>query len=238
MNHRLLVLRTVIGIIGNIVSAALFISPAPTVYRIIKNKSVEGFHPWPYHAALMNCLMWVFYAMPFVHRHSTLVMTINAAGIVLELFYLLVFLYFNNSRTRARMVGLFLIQLILLSGIVAGTLLGAHTLEKRTKIVGSLCVVFGIILYASPLSVMLTVIRSRSAKYLPGWLIASGFANGILWAAYACIRFDVFILVSNGVGTILSFLQILLKLFYGNGPRREDAIHNVDDQNEDGQNVV
>nr|GMC77758.1 Bidirectional sugar transporter SWEET6a [Ipomoea batatas] len=185
----------------------------------MKKKSVEGFHPWPYHAALMNCFMWVFYAMPFVHPHSILVMTINTLGIALELSYLAVFFCFSNAKTRGKMVFLLLIQLLALAGIVAATLMGAHTTQKRSTIVGSLSVVFGIILYASPLSIMRTVIKSKSAEFLPGWLIASGFTNGIIWAAYACIRFDIFVFVSNGVGALLSFIQIILKIIYRNGPK-------------------
>ncbi|XP_031099941.1 bidirectional sugar transporter SWEET7b-like [Ipomoea triloba] len=219
--RKALLFRTILGIIGNITSGALFISPAPTVYRIMKKKSVEGFHPWPYHAALMNCFMWVFYAMPFVHPHSILVMTINTLGIALELSYLAVFFYFSNAKTRGKMVLLLLIQLLALAGIVAATLMGAHTTQKRSTIVGSLSVVFGIILYASPLSIMRTVIKSKSAEFLPGWLIASGFTNGIIWAAYACIRFDIFVFVSNGVGALLSFIQIILKIIYRNGPKPE-----------------
>ncbi|XP_019183184.1 PREDICTED: bidirectional sugar transporter SWEET7b-like [Ipomoea nil] len=223
MDPKFLLIRTILGVIGNVTSGALFISPAPTVYRIIKNKSVEGFHPWPYHAALMNCFMWVFYAMPFVHPHSVLVMTINSLGIVLELSYLAVFFYYNNAKIRGKMAGLFVIQLIALAGIVAGTLMGAHTINKRTTIVGSLSVVFGIILYGSPLSIMRTVIKTKSAEYLPGWLIASGFANGIIWAAYACIRFDIFVFISNGVGAVLSLIQIILKIIYRNGPKPAEA---------------
>ncbi|XLT08671.1 hypothetical protein HN51_054464 [Arachis hypogaea] len=39
--------RTVIGIIGNVISFGLFFSPAPTFYQIIKKKSVEEFKPDP-----------------------------------------------------------------------------------------------------------------------------------------------------------------------------------------------
>nr|GMC75033.1 bidirectional sugar transporter SWEET6a-like [Ipomoea batatas] len=101
---------------------------------------------------------------------------------------------------QGKMVLLLLIQLLALAGIVAATLMGAHTTQKRSTIVGSLSVVFGIILYASPLSIMRTVMKSKSAEFLPGWLIASGFTNGIIWAAYACIRFDIFVFVRQQWG--------------------------------------
>ncbi|KAK9117101.1 hypothetical protein Sjap_016048 [Stephania japonica] len=78
MNHD--AIRNVIGIIGNVVSFCLFASPLPTFFTIVKKAAVEDFSPNPYLAALINCVMWVFYGLPFVHPHSILVVTIN--GIV------------------------------------------------------------------------------------------------------------------------------------------------------------
>jgi solute carrier family 50 (sugar transporter) len=47
-------------------------------------------------------------------------------------------------------------------GVVLGAVLGgAHTHDKRTQIIGILCVIFGTAMYASPLSVMV----SKSVVY-------------------------------------------------------------------------
>ncbi|KAJ4824723.1 Peptidyl-prolyl cis-trans isomerase, chloroplastic [Turnera subulata] len=75
--------RNIVGIIGNVISFGLFISPAPTFYRIIKRKDVEEFQPYPYVATVLNCLFWIFYGLPIVKPDSILVVTINGVAYAL-----------------------------------------------------------------------------------------------------------------------------------------------------------
>jgi solute carrier family 50 protein (sugar transporter) len=89
----------VAGIVGNVISAGLFLSPAPTFYQIIKRKiSVQDFRPDPYLATLFNCTLWVLYAL--VRPDITLVATINAIGILIEAVYVGVFLVLAPNRGR------------------------------------------------------------------------------------------------------------------------------------------
>nr|CAD1823902.1 unnamed protein product [Ananas comosus var. bracteatus] len=92
--------RNVVGIIGNVISFGLFLSPVPTFAKICKRRAVEEFSPIPYLATLLNCMLWVFYGIPVVHPHSILVVTINGVGFVLESFYILIFLAFSPNRLR------------------------------------------------------------------------------------------------------------------------------------------
>lgn len=41
--------------------------------------------------------------------------------------------------------------------VVLSVLLAAHTHEKRSMIVGILCVIFGSVMYASPLTIMVRI---------------------------------------------------------------------------------
>ncbi|CAM8947324.1 unnamed protein product [Rhodiola kirilowii] len=93
--------RSIVGIIGNVISFGLFLSPCPTFWRIWKKKSVEEFKPDPYLATVMNCLFWIFYGLPFVHPDSTLVVTINSVGLAMELFYLAIFYIYGDNKKRA-----------------------------------------------------------------------------------------------------------------------------------------
>ncbi|CAM8999783.1 unnamed protein product [Rhodiola kirilowii] len=95
--------RSIVGIIGNVISFGLFLSPCPTLWRIWKKKSVEEFKPDPYLATVMNCLFWVFYGLPFVHPDSTLVVTINGVGLAMELFYLAIFYIYGDNKKRIKM---------------------------------------------------------------------------------------------------------------------------------------
>ncbi|XP_039143655.1 bidirectional sugar transporter SWEET6b-like isoform X2 [Dioscorea cayenensis subsp. rotundata] len=95
-------IRSAVGILGNVIALVLFLSPVPTFVRICKNKSVEQFSPIPYLATLLNCMMWVVYGLPLVHPKSMLVITINGAGTVIELTYILLFLIYSNGKQRLK----------------------------------------------------------------------------------------------------------------------------------------
>ena len=72
----------------------------PTFWRICKAKNVEEFKPDPYLATLMNCLLWFFYGLPIVHPNSTLVLTINGIGLVIEGAYIIIFIIYAAKNTR------------------------------------------------------------------------------------------------------------------------------------------
>ncbi|KAJ3670841.1 hypothetical protein LUZ60_008267 [Juncus effusus] len=206
--------RTVVGIIGNIISLGLFLSPLPTFVKIVREKAVQQFSPMPYLATLMNCTLWVVYGLPFIHPHSVLVLTINGTGMLLEAIYLAVFFSFSPRKLRKRIIGVIIGEAIFVAAVLAGVLTGAHTQHKRTQIVGILCVIFGTCMYAAPLSIMKSVIQEKSVKYMPFSLSFVSLLNGVCWTAYALIKFDLYITIPNVLGTALSLAQLVLYFYY------------------------
>ncbi|KAL0307964.1 UNVERIFIED_CONTAM: Bidirectional sugar transporter SWEET5 [Sesamum angustifolium] len=73
---------------------------------------------------------------------------------------------------------------------------------------------FNIMMYASPLTVMKRVIKTKSVKYMPFSLSLANFANGIVWSIYALIKLDPFVLVPNGLGTLSGLVQLVLFATY------------------------
>ncbi|XP_044319018.1 bidirectional sugar transporter SWEET6b-like isoform X1 [Triticum aestivum] len=250
------VARNIVGIIGNVISFGLFLSPVPTFWRIYKAKDVEEFKPDPYLATLMNCLLWFFYGLPIVHPNSTLVLTINGIGLVIEGAYIIIFIIYaaNNTRVHTcnppnapssgllylfgvsfctedpfacpnpchvpvlcvqwKILSVLAIEAAFMAAVVAGVLVGAHTHEKRSMIVGILCVIFGSIMYASPLTIMGKVIRTKSVEYMPFFLSLVNFLNGLCWTGYALIKFDIYITIPNALGTIFGLIQLILYFYY------------------------
>ncbi|ONK66268.1 uncharacterized protein A4U43_C06F5950 [Asparagus officinalis] len=150
-------IRSAVGVLGNIISFGLFLAPLPTFVDILKKKSVEKYSPVPYLATFMNCLLWCLYGLPIVHPDSLLVITINGSGLVLQGTYILIFLIFaNDAKQRSKIVGILLAELAFIA-VVAGLVLSlTHTHEKRSMIVGILCIIFGVCMYASPLAVLVS----------------------------------------------------------------------------------
>ncbi|KAG0480744.1 hypothetical protein HPP92_011300 [Vanilla planifolia] len=185
--------RSIVGIIGNVISFGLFLSPFPTFVKIFKNKAVEQFSPIPYLATLLNCMLWVFYGLPIVHPNSILVVTINGIGTFLEAIYISIFFIYSPKELRMKLIKILAGEMAFMAAVVAVVLTVGHTHEKRSLMVGVLCVIFGTCMYASPLSVMRMVIQTKSVKYMPFWLSVAAFLNGVCWTAYALIKFDIFI---------------------------------------------
>ncbi|XP_051149299.1 bidirectional sugar transporter SWEET4-like [Andrographis paniculata] len=203
--------RTVLGIIGNIVSLILFVSPLPTFRRIWKKRSVEEYSAAPYLATFVNCGLWVLYGLPMVHPHSTLVVTINGAGFVIEILYLSMFLVFAGGGKKRLTVAAILAAECAFLGVLAALVLSlARTTKLRSTVVGSICIAGNILMYAAPLSVMKMVIVTKSVEYMPFFVSLFSFFNGLCWSAYAFIRFDPFILAPNASGTLLGLAQLIL----------------------------
>ncbi|GKV36448.1 hypothetical protein SLEP1_g44580 [Rubroshorea leprosula] len=80
--------------------------------------------------------------------------------------------------------------------------------------VGILCIIFSVAMYASPLTVMTLVIKTKSVKYMPFSLSLANLLNGIIWVIYAVLKFDLYILIPNALGTLSGMVQIILYATY------------------------
>ncbi|KAG9158462.1 hypothetical protein Leryth_013211 [Lithospermum erythrorhizon] len=174
----------------------------------------------------MNCLFWIFYGLPIVHPDSTLVITINSVGLVLELIYLSIFFFFTHKKYRLHIFGLLVAEAILLAIVAALTLKFCHTHKKRSMVVGIVCVIFGVIMYSAPLSIMAKVIKTKSVEFMPFWLSVAAFSNGITWTVYALLEFDLYILISNGLGAVSGAVQLILYAWYN---KRTPAVEEDDE---------
>ncbi|GJN35011.1 hypothetical protein PR202_gb23735 [Eleusine coracana subsp. coracana] len=131
----------------------MYYSLKPTFYRIYKSKSTEGFQSVPYVVALFSAMLWIFYAL--IKTGEDLLITINAAGIVIESIYII--LYFVYAPKKAKLftakimlglnVGFFGLILLIALLIFKG--------DKRVVSLGWICVGFSVSVFVAPLSIIL-----------------------------------------------------------------------------------
>ncbi|KAK8650174.1 hypothetical protein V6N13_139822 [Hibiscus sabdariffa] len=166
-------------------------------------------------------MVWVIYGLPRVHPNSTLLLTINGAGVAIEVVFLTLFLIFcHGKKKRLTVLLIVLVELVSVAAVAALTLTLVHTTQRRSMVVGIIGMLLNIMMYAAPLSVMKLVIRTKSVEYMPFSLSLASFVNGVSWTAYAFLPFDPFLAVSNGVGTMFSLAQLLLYGTYYNSTKR------------------
>jgi len=92
--------------------------------------------------------------------------------------------------------------------------------ESAVSANGTVAAGIAVVLMASPLANLNNVLRTQSTESLPFPMIVANFVLTGLWTLYGDIIEDSFVKVPNGLGWILSVLQLLLFCIFpsGRGP--------------------
>ncbi|XP_050120244.1 bidirectional sugar transporter SWEET17 [Malus sylvestris] len=203
-----------VGVIGNIISVLMFLAPVPTFWRIVKHRSTEDFESLPYVCTLLNSSLWTYYGI--IKSGELLVATINGFGATVEIIYLCLFLKYAPAKMRVKTVILIgTLDVGFLAVAILATWL-ALVGDTRIDAIGFICAGLNIIMYASPLVVMKTVVTTKSVEYMPFFLSFFFFINGGVWTFYAWLLQDVFLGVPNGIGFLLGTTQLVLYAIYRN----------------------
>ncbi|TVU21157.1 hypothetical protein EJB05_30781, partial [Eragrostis curvula] len=142
----------IVGVIGNIVSVLVFVSPIKTFCRIVKGGSTEEFEPSPYVFTLLNALLWLYYGL--TKPDGFLVATVNGFGAVMEVIYVILFIvYAVDHDTRIRTARLAAAVDIASFGVVfLITTFAISELSLRIMVIGMICMCLNIVMYGSPLA--------------------------------------------------------------------------------------
>lgn len=201
------------GIFGNVTALFLFLSPIITFRRVIRNKTTEDFSGVPYNMTLLNCLLSAWYGLPFVSPNNLLVSTINGIGAFIEAIYVLIFLIYAPRKLRYRMLGLLAIVCSVFAGVALVSMLALHG-NSRKLLCGTAATVFSICMYASPLSIMRLVIKTKSVEFMPFFLSLFVFLCGTSWFIYGLLGHDPFVIMPNGCGCTLGAVQLIMYAIY------------------------
>ncbi|ESQ55878.1 hypothetical protein EUTSA_v10026320mg [Eutrema salsugineum] len=132
-----------IGIIGNVISVLVFLSPVETFWKIVKRKSTEEYKSLPYICTLLGSSLWTYYGI--VTPGEYLVSTVNGFGALVEIIYVSLFLFYAPRHLK-------------FNTIVVVSLLNSRSAFKdektRSQSMGFICAGLNIVMYGSPLSAM------------------------------------------------------------------------------------
>ncbi|PIA41365.1 hypothetical protein AQUCO_02200050v1 [Aquilegia coerulea] len=203
----------VAGVAGNLFAFVLFMSPIPTFQRIIRNKSTEQFSGMPYIYSLLNCLICLWYGLPFVMPDIILVATVNSVGAVFQLIYVTIFIIYAEQAKKVKMLGLLLAVFGIFTLIVLVSM-KAFDPYARQLFVGYISMASLVSMFASPLFIINLVIRTRSVEFMPFYLSLSTFLMSISFFSYGMLKSDLFIYVPNGIGALLGAVQLVTYTYY------------------------
>ncbi|XP_058226152.1 bidirectional sugar transporter SWEET16-like isoform X2 [Rhododendron vialii] len=225
-------LSFIIGLVGNIISLLVFASPIGTFMRVVKKKSTENYKAIPYITTLLSTSLWTFYGL--LKPGGLLIVTVNAAGAVLQFVYVTLFLIYAPKNIKVKSMKLVGIFDVFFLGTVIGVALGAIHGSLRLTIVGIICAVLTIGMYAAPLSSMRMVVKTKSVEYMPFLLSFFLFLNAGVWSVYALLVKDYYVGVPNAIGFVLGSAQLILYTIYKNKSPSPSSTKSNEEREEEG----
>ncbi|XP_065872831.1 bidirectional sugar transporter SWEET12-like [Euphorbia lathyris] len=212
------------GVLGNIVSFVVFLAPVPTFLRVCKKKSTEGFQSFPYVISLFSAMLWLYYAS--LKSDAFLLITINSVGCLIESIYIAIFITYAPK--QARMFTLRMLLFLNLGGFCLILLL-SHFLAQgssRVTILGWVCVIFSVCVFAAPLTIIRLVIKTKSVEFMPFSLSLFLTVSAVMWLFYGILLKDFYIAVPNILGFVFGVAQMILYVIYKNFRKMVVEEHN------------
>ncbi|KAL8456741.1 hypothetical protein ACS0TY_034841 [Phlomoides rotata] len=207
------------GLLGNIVSFMVFLSPIPTFYQIYKKKTSEGFQSVPYVVALFSCMLWIFYA--FLKSNTTLLITINSVGLFIETIYISFYLFYAPKKPRVQTLKLLVLFIVFGFGFIVLSTLYLVKPSQRAIVVGWICLVFSLCVFIAPLCIVRRVIQTKSVEYMPILLSFFLTISAVMWFFYGLLIKDFVVAVPNVLGFSFGVIQMLLYVAYKNADKNK-----------------
>ncbi|KAG0452623.1 hypothetical protein HPP92_025001 [Vanilla planifolia] len=173
------------GILGNVISFMVYLSPLPTFYRVYRKKTTEGFQSLPYVVALFSAMLWIYYA--FIKTNTYLLITINSFGCIIETIYIVMYLIYAPRKAKG---------------------------SNRLRVLGWICVGFSVSVFAAPLSIIRLVMRTKSVEFMPFSLSFFLTLSAVVWFSFGLFSKDIYVAIPNILGFTFGAIQMVLYIIY------------------------
>jgi len=190
-----------IGNVATVITIISFLTGIIFCRDIYRAGTTETFSSFPFSAGVLCTFLWLRYG--FILNDSTMIF-VNTIGLFLQSVYLAWFFIFTpiKSQINGRIS-------LLLSLLLTVHLYIRYALEPES-ILGPFASISSLIFCASPLAAVQEVIRSRSTEKLPFPMILSSFLVSSLWFIYGYLISNAFVQLPNGIGALISGVQLSL----------------------------
>ena len=199
---------------GIVTSNALYFSALPEVLRARKAGDLGPFNPLPSTIMVLSVLSWLQYSL-VVGNPWILASNLPGAAAVIMTFVVMLPLMGKDHKAldacQLTFVGGAMATLCLWTYLVFGGVASA----LRAQFIGYFASAIFVVLAASPLSTIRTVISTRDSASIYAPLTLAQCANTLLWTVYGAMAAkDIFVWGPNGIGLALGVVQIVLKALF------------------------
>jgi len=202
-------LEDIFGWAALCLNMCIYLTPVLPFINVLKGKvSYEDTPGVLVSSTYVNCFCWYIYGdMIF----SDQVKICNCIGSIISLCLIVIYLVYE---IRKYTLDAILNALIIITGSYA-TYRGLTIVVDDDAVIGKICNVTSIIVFLNPMYLIYKVIREKNNYILipiyTAWV--SLFAHG-LWVIYGIIIKDVYLMVPNVIGIVLSIIQICIYIIF------------------------
>lgn len=209
---------------------AVFYTPVQTARKITRDQNTGALSPLPFACIAANCTVWVLYGI--IGRDWFPMVASNAVGCVSGAYCLGVFIRFAKppAKTFAVQLRLFVAGFAVFVALQArlaawrGASKKSHLAPSNYPLesdaatrdaLGLLGVGACVLMFASPLSTLAAVWRTRSTASLVPAVTAASAACSALWTLYGLLEGDAYVWGPNAAGVVFSAAQGGLFVLFG-----------------------
>lgn len=200
---------------ASVATIGMFSSSIPACWKIHKTKSTGLVAYLPFLAGVLNCVLWLSYGYMI---GDLTVFWVNFTGLVLNAGYTVVFVMYTQTKDEVLLrCGILLVFVLVILGyffyIETDNLRGINAL-------GIFCNVVAVAFFASPLATMREVVQTKSTETMSLPLSVMAAITTFLWTSYGFLKKDVYIVMPNLLGFLLTCTQLALFAIYWSSPKK------------------
>ena len=207
----------IFGWAGSVLSVYFFSAPVIPFFKLIRGQIKVGDSPGLLLIfSVFNCILWFNYGL-LLGRPQMWVT--NAIGCGLTLIFVTIFLtYFTKVKIYLTALMLFGLTVII------GALTYLCYFVIYYSYVGYSANVFNVLMYASTGEKLYRVFKTKNYNLMPIFSIVGSFFNASCWLIYAIFDFEINVLIPNGLGFVLSGVQLVVYFYFYCQKRKNDKV--------------
>lgn len=195
-----------------VVTIAMFSSGIPECMGMMKRKSTGNVQFLPFLMTCVNCFAWLSYGRL---NHNTLLIYVNGIGALLQLFYMIIFIVVTTDKKSPSKLSLLTFTCLIASHALIQAM---FTTEQAVQVFGTICCFITVLMFASPLAQLKTVMLTRSTATLSFPLTFTSFLCGSFWTLFGLAMQDNYIIIPNILGLATSLFRFYLFSKYRSSP--------------------
>lgn len=193
--------------LGPIFFMGMQFSAAKTAVSIVRSRSIGKLSPVPFLSMTVCGFIWALFGL--LRKDLTMIVPNSSAAIVGAISAACFHVFDPNPSYQFYLVALAIMSM--------GTILTAQKNDNLVSLIGGL---LAVLMMASPLATLKTVIRDKSTEALPLLPSLTSWANGFSWTAYGVlVAKDIRVIWPNLLGLLFGTIQLFMFVAFGFPPK-------------------